>query len=584
MAALSCEICGGKLMAKAGGIFECDSCGMQYDKARIQEMVQEIKGTVKVEGTVEVTGTVKLDGPVKVAGTASAESLLTRAKICIEKEEFDKAGELLEKVLNIDPKCTEAYICQILVRWEVQHIEDTMSTLSEINRVTELSEWQNALRFANKEEKAKLTELLKEKTAFWEQKDSTVLARVKEIEPAQELLYADSSNRCLFALDQNGRMHTTDDGEHYTWTREADGWTNIKQVVSIYGGIFGLRWDGTVECAINERNEMLAIAQEVTRWESVKAIHAIDTVETKIVVGLTFDGKLLSAKHCKESRGEGVLAYHYKHRFFLDAEKWNDVDQIAICKSSDDIRNRTYECVYSVVGLTSDGVVKHSIPEEQCLSGHDEINKIRKIKKAKKIYPGILNPEILQEGDGIATYSNGWSVPETGVIELSRRQSTRNVVAINSSAILKADGKVYLRSSEGCEEKLTMVDEWKNEKMVAISSDDIWYVAAITEDGYVRIHYSEALKSRLTPVDWKLFDDLKSLKEKHDEAPIVAKNAYIEKQKAIAEQKEKRRATLEAERAKLSEDCANLKGLFAGRRRKEIEARLTEIEVELKGL
>ena len=55
MAALQCEICGGKLMAKSGGLFECEYCGMQYDKTRIQEMVQEIKGTVKVEGTVEVT-------------------------------------------------------------------------------------------------------------------------------------------------------------------------------------------------------------------------------------------------------------------------------------------------------------------------------------------------------------------------------------------------------------------------------------------------------------------------------------------------------------------------------------------------
>ena len=27
MAALQCEICGGKLMGSPGGIFECDSCG-----------------------------------------------------------------------------------------------------------------------------------------------------------------------------------------------------------------------------------------------------------------------------------------------------------------------------------------------------------------------------------------------------------------------------------------------------------------------------------------------------------------------------------------------------------------------------
>jgi hypothetical protein len=31
MAALQCEICGGKLMGKPGGVFECDFCGKPKD-------------------------------------------------------------------------------------------------------------------------------------------------------------------------------------------------------------------------------------------------------------------------------------------------------------------------------------------------------------------------------------------------------------------------------------------------------------------------------------------------------------------------------------------------------------------------
>ena len=93
-------------MAKAGGIFECDSCGMQYDKTRIQEMVQEIKGTVKVEGTVEVTGKVQVEGgTVNVEGTATKESWLKRAKMCCADGDWEKAKELLEQVLNADPEC-----------------------------------------------------------------------------------------------------------------------------------------------------------------------------------------------------------------------------------------------------------------------------------------------------------------------------------------------------------------------------------------------------------------------------------------------------------------------------------------------
>ena len=79
MAALQCEICGGKLVAKSGGLFECEFCGMQYDKTRIQEMVQEIKGTVRVEGTVEVKGTVAIDTQTK------KDNLLKRIAICEQK-------------------------------------------------------------------------------------------------------------------------------------------------------------------------------------------------------------------------------------------------------------------------------------------------------------------------------------------------------------------------------------------------------------------------------------------------------------------------------------------------------------------
>ena len=97
-------------MAKAGGIFECDSCGMQYDKTRIQEMVQEIKGTVKVEGTVEVQGTVKVDGPVKVEGGVNIESLLKRGWLALEDKKWDEAVDFFNEALNLNAECSDAYL------------------------------------------------------------------------------------------------------------------------------------------------------------------------------------------------------------------------------------------------------------------------------------------------------------------------------------------------------------------------------------------------------------------------------------------------------------------------------------------
>ena len=57
-----------------------------------------------------------------------------------------------------------------------------------------------------------------------------------------------------------------------------------------------------------------------------------------------------------------------------------------------------------------------------------------------------------------------------------------------------------------------------------------------------------------------------------------------EEKKAEEEARQQRIATLNTEKANLQTELANLKGLFSGKRRKEIEARLAQIENELKGL
>jgi hypothetical protein len=95
-AKLQCEICGGKLVGKPGGIFECDSCGTEYSTEWAKAKIQEITGTVKVEGTVEVTGKVQIDGPVKVENAGpSAESLVKRGMM--ELEQLQKASTWARK-------------------------------------------------------------------------------------------------------------------------------------------------------------------------------------------------------------------------------------------------------------------------------------------------------------------------------------------------------------------------------------------------------------------------------------------------------------------------------------------------------
>lgn len=68
MAALVCDICGGKLAIGSGGIAVCDSCGMEHTKERMQEKVQEIKGTVRVDNSHMIDNWMKMGNTASQAG------------------------------------------------------------------------------------------------------------------------------------------------------------------------------------------------------------------------------------------------------------------------------------------------------------------------------------------------------------------------------------------------------------------------------------------------------------------------------------------------------------------------------------
>lgn len=75
MAALVCDICGGKLIMGAGGKAICDSCGMEYSTDRIKEKVLEIKGTVRVDNSHMIENYLQMAQSEKEFGkNAEAES------------------------------------------------------------------------------------------------------------------------------------------------------------------------------------------------------------------------------------------------------------------------------------------------------------------------------------------------------------------------------------------------------------------------------------------------------------------------------------------------------------------------------
>lgn len=86
MKKIQCEVCGSTEIKKVGDdLFECQSCGVQYSKNDVSNLLVEITGEVKIDHTEDV------------------ENLTKRAERFYEDGDTDRAIEYYERVLDADP-------------------------------------------------------------------------------------------------------------------------------------------------------------------------------------------------------------------------------------------------------------------------------------------------------------------------------------------------------------------------------------------------------------------------------------------------------------------------------------------------
>lgn len=99
MAMLVCDVCGGNLQMDAGGkTATCQFCGMQYSIERMREKIQEIRGTVKVEGSVQArqTGT-----------TEDVEQWRILMHKYLDANDYKSAYDIIGKIMEAAPSDEE---------------------------------------------------------------------------------------------------------------------------------------------------------------------------------------------------------------------------------------------------------------------------------------------------------------------------------------------------------------------------------------------------------------------------------------------------------------------------------------------
>jgi hypothetical protein len=122
------------------------------DMTKLGFMQDLVRGIKKILGESDSSESNQISTYLSY-GNVSIGSLLERAFLCLEIGDFTKGEDLLEQVLNIDPKNSKAYIGKLMVDLEITN----ESLLSEsVELLEDYDNFQLAIRFSDEEYKKTL--------------------------------------------------------------------------------------------------------------------------------------------------------------------------------------------------------------------------------------------------------------------------------------------------------------------------------------------------------------------------------------------------------------------------------------------
>ncbi|MGX8692230.1 MAG: hypothetical protein ACSW8E_00550 [Clostridia bacterium] len=540
-AKLQCEICGGKLVGKPGGIFECESCGVGYSIEWARAKIREIDGAAKNEAAFGARGGIWAEG------AANKDSLLKRARISLDDMDWDKTNELCERVLNIDPECAEAYLLLSLADAKLPGLERV--TRTDLRFMERRSSWKNAKRFGDEEMNRQLDQTAEKAEERWRAAEK----RAQELSSVKGMLH--HLGDAILALDTAGKAHVyAENPEH--WACAIENWPPLCQLETDSSKAVGVCLDGTVLFASKNNSEKWDTAE----WSKVRRVAWKDGV----LVGLKGDGTLCSAIE----KGKGNDSYK------LSASGWDDVEKIAVMSAYNTF---SLNSTYYVLGLTANGTIKSTDPSKE--STYFPSDEKRKVPFCEEGWEAVAlgkdestySPGTYRVGlDGnvweqISPYGGNLyyaAVPvptDAKVIAVLGNDWNRSVARI---ACLTEDGRVMIRKPAENEYR-----------------DLGWRLF----DSLASLEQERAEAAERQAKEQEAAEaELRAAAKEEEEAE---RKAAEEKAAALAEDERRTKiAAADKEKDDLQAELGRLKGLFSGKRRKEIQARLAELEAERKKL
>ena len=562
--------------------------------------------------------------PAQAVGGPTVESLLKRGQMFLEDRDWVKARNSFDQALEHDPECAEAYVgkfcaeCEYQTLGEMSEGKDGLYFLTtdierklilgspDINSAIQYYRWRTGCKDDNvarliieqMEATGESTYLVNEKAASFLEKalrfaGPELRAQLESAQSAYE-----QKNQVLCQQLEQEKVETRE--------RLASIRRSLRRfsgrIAAGAGQSLGVKVDGTVIYVDSGEGKNAPVCYGKPAWEAMTAI-----VRTRNkTFGLKMDGtvtncdgwsKIVSisagTSHIAGLREDGTaVATGDNAADQCNVSDWRDIVAVACGEG------RT-------LGVRSDGTVVNTL------------GNVSPVCKWRDIVAVSCGDRACSHRT-VGLRANG-TVVEDGFF-CSEILSWRDVVSIACTAQgaiigLKADGTVLTAggSTSLYSEQQQQISEWRDIVAIVVGVDAYgfgnYHLLGLQKNGEVicvGLAYN-AIKAGKTGM--RLFENLDTFDQEYQEAVLReqkrrereqqrqeeasrrAEKARQEKQRREEEEKRRqeeeraqRRAALEAEKSNLQTELSNLKGFFTGKRRKEIEARLAEIEAVLKKL
>ena len=524
---------------------------------------------------------------VQAAGGGTADTLLARGNMALEDGEWQKANDFFEQALNIDPARAEAYLGIAMGKVQACSREEYRQKLVSLRywpdkslararqfAQGELKNWLEALQEQLDIQRERLhfilwvKEMQREKQRAEEERSRKEKERLEKerlerererLERERERLEKERKERIIRLREIREKIRPASAlvsaGSDRTVGLKSDGtvvavgwnkygqcdvadWRDIVAVSAGYRHTVGLKSDGTV-LAVGDNDDGQC---DVADWRDIVAVSA----GLAHTVGLKSDGTVVATKFIEGK----YITYDGQ----CEVADWTDI--VAVSAGG-----------YHTVGLKSDGTVVAT-----------------KYTGGKSYYHGQCDVAgwrdivAVSAGSGhtVGLKSDG-TVVAVGRNDYGQRivADWRDIVAVSAgphhTVGLKSDGTVVATKYTGdskyyygrCD-----VADWTD--IVAVSAGDNHTVGLKSDGTVVAVGKNNDGQCDVAGWKrWKLFNDFSTLEAERAEQARLAEQA-----------RQQRLAALAAEETRLQNELASLRGLFTGKRRREIEERLAAIRSE----